>query len=114
VRIVVAQKDKVLKVLNTALRFKPAGGNDDKGATAAPRESAKSSALQAPRGGSAGGRIWVPDASGTPKAIPVRLGLSDGTMTEIISDDIAEGAEVIVGTATTAKSAAIPPGPRFP
>ncbi|MFA6311880.1 MAG: efflux RND transporter periplasmic adaptor subunit [Sterolibacterium sp.] len=115
VRIVVAQKDKVLKVLNTALRFKPGGGADDKGAAAAPpRESSKNAALQPPRGGGASGRIWVRDASGKPKSIPVALGLSDGSMTEIVSGDLAEGAEIIVGTAANSKTAATPAGPRFP
>lgn len=115
VRIVVAHKDKVLKVMNTALRFKPAGGTDDKSAAAAmPQESSKNAALQSPRGGAASGRIWIADASGKPKSIPVRLGLSDGTMTEIVSGDLAEGAEIIVGTAANAKTAATPAGPRFP
>lgn len=115
VRIVVAQKDKVLKVPNTALRFKPASGADDRGAAAAPpRESSKNAAPQTPRGGGAGGRIWIPDASGKPKAIQVSLGLSDGTMTEIVAGDLAEGAEVIVAIAANAKTAAIPQGPRFP
>ncbi|MCX7173521.1 MAG: efflux RND transporter periplasmic adaptor subunit, partial [Proteobacteria bacterium] len=170
VRIVVAQKDKVLKLLNTALRFKPAGGADDKSAApASPQGSPEnataaggqqirerltkelkldadqqakvegiyaalreksgglrdlpeaertktqernraevrekisailnseqkkrydemSAAFQSARagGGATSGRIWVPDADGKPKAVPVRLGLSDGTMTEIVSGE---------------------------
>ena len=35
---------------------------------------------------------------GTPKGIDVRLGLTDGSSTELVSG-LAEGAEVIVGTA---------------
>jgi len=44
----------------------------------------------------------------------VRLGLSDGTMTEIVSGDLKEGTEVIVGAAAAPKSTASTPGPRFP
>ena len=41
------------------------------------------------------GMLWVLDASGTPKAIRVKTGISDGQMTEIRSDEIKEGMEVI-------------------
>lgn len=196
VRITVAQKDKVLKVLNTALRFRPTGGDDKPAGAAASQlapenaaagggqqirqrltrelkldadqqakvdgiyaalreksaglpdlpeaERAKaqernraevrekigailsaeqkkryeemSAAFQSSRAGgvAVSGRLWVLDETGKAKALPVRLGLSDGTMTEIVSGEIKEGAEVIVGTAATGKSAVIPPGPRFP
>ena len=69
------------------------------------------------RGGAAsGGRVWVPDpASGRPKAVPVRLGLTDGTYTELVSGDLKEGDEIIIGTADAGKSRAPQPskGPRF-
>ncbi|MGH8810209.1 MAG: hypothetical protein ACREX0_20205, partial [Noviherbaspirillum sp.] len=48
------------------------------------------------RGGSgAHGRIYALDEKGQPKAIEVRLGLSDGTTTEVISPDVKEGMEII-------------------
>ena len=73
---------------------------------------------QAARAGGTGGgtgRIWVVDAEGKPKAISVRLGLTDGSMTEIISGELKEGSEVIVGlqSPTTAKPATGAPGPRL-
>ncbi|HEU4440662.1 MAG TPA: HlyD family efflux transporter periplasmic adaptor subunit, partial [Burkholderiales bacterium] len=49
------------------------------------------------RGPSAAGRIYVLE-NGKPKAVDVRLGLTDGTATEVVSG-LAEGAEVIIGTA---------------
>jgi HlyD family secretion protein len=49
------------------------------------------------RGPSAAGRVYVLE-SGQPKAMDVRLGLTDGSTTELVSG-LAEGAEVIVGTA---------------
>lgn len=50
------------------------------------------------RGRAAAGRVWVLEA-GEPKPVAVRLGLSDGTSTELAQSPLAEGAEVIVGVA---------------
>ncbi len=60
------------------------------------------------------GHVWLPDAAGVPRAIPVRSGLSDGTHSELVSGDLQEGAQVIVGALGTAgtKSPA-KSGPRF-
>ncbi|MEJ2175348.1 MAG: hypothetical protein P8Y76_10700, partial [bacterium] len=55
------------------------------------------------RGRSLAGRLWEL-ADGEPKAVAVRLGLSDGTSTEIVSGDLREGAEVIVGMAQAPRS----------
>ncbi|MEJ2175572.1 MAG: efflux RND transporter periplasmic adaptor subunit [bacterium] len=43
------------------------------------------------------GRLWLL-ADGAPKPVAVRIGLSDGTSTEIVSGELREGMEVIVGT----------------
>jgi HlyD family secretion protein len=65
-------------------------------------------------GGGGSGRVWIIGADGAPQAINVRLGLTDGSMTEVVSGDIKEGSEVIVGlqTASGAKPAGMP-GPRL-
>ena len=73
---------------------------------------------QAARAGGAGGsgRLWVLGEDGNPKSISVRLGLTDGSMTEIISGEIKEGSEVIVGLQSAnnaAKPATGAPGPRL-
>ena len=72
-------------------------------------------AEQTGRGGSRG-RVWMLDERGQPKAVTVRLGLTDGSFTELVSGEIAEGAQVIVGTAEAAqgRSAARSGGPRLP
>lgn len=44
------------------------------------------------------GRVWVLDAAGAPKAVSVRLGITDGTNTELIGDDLKADSAVIVGT----------------
>jgi HlyD family secretion protein len=58
--------------------------------------------LAASRGGAAGrgtpGTVWVLDeATGAPRAVPVRSGLTDGSVTEILTG-LEEGAQVVIGT----------------
>ncbi len=50
------------------------------------------------RGATGSGRVWTLEG-GRPKAVDLRLGLSDGTSTEIAGGALAEGSEVIVGLA---------------
>lgn len=80
VRIVVDERESVLKVPNAALRFRPPGANEAR---------------------RAGARVWVPARTG-PRPVELRLGLSDGISTEIAGGGLEEGAEVIVGLAAGA------------
>lgn len=43
------------------------------------------------------GHVWVLDSGGDPVSVPVRYGISDGTVSEIVSGAISAGTEVIVG-----------------
>jgi HlyD family secretion protein len=43
------------------------------------------------------GRVFVIGAHGKPKSVNVRLGITDGTSTEVLGGDLTEGQEVIVG-----------------
>ncbi len=194
VRIVVDQRDNVLKVANAALRFRPAGREEVKAADAPPAAQPQqpgSQAAQAFRqrlmqevkpddaqkpqleqilddtrqklagvrditneqerrkqverirtesrariaeilkpeqkviyerivaelaGRSGGtGRVWLHGADGQPRPVELRLGLTDGTSTEIVSGDLKEGAEVILGTgdAAGAQKKGGVPGPRL-
>jgi HlyD family secretion protein len=102
--IVATQRDDVLLVPNTALRFSPGGG-----AAAAARGASGSSILSKmmprPPGGSAkvagtdnqssGARqIWVL-REGQPVAVPVKAGISDGRMTEVSGEGLVPGMPVI-------------------
>jgi HlyD family secretion protein len=70
-------------------------------------------AAETGRSGGASGRVWVDDA-GTPKEIPLRLGLTDGNATEVVGGAVTEGMEVIVGSAVPAAASRTPSGaPRF-
>jgi HlyD family secretion protein len=64
------------------------------------------------------GRAWVRIEEGQVKPVSLRLGLTDGTSTEIVSGDLKEGDEVIVGTLsegpkTKPQAASKSKGPRF-
>ena len=61
------------------------------------------------------GRIHVLDADGTPRAIAVRLGIGDGSVTEIAGEGLAAGQELVVGGGPRAPAASAAPsaGPRF-
>jgi HlyD family secretion protein len=63
-------------------------------------------------GGGGSGKIWIVGEDGKAKGIEVRLGLTDGSMTEIVSGDIKEGQEIIVGQQAAAKASGMP-GPRL-
>ena len=67
-----------------------------------PEQKARYAEIAAEFAGRAGsgqttrGRLWVLD-NGKPRGIDVRVGLSDGTMTEVSGDGVSEGLEVVVG-----------------
>ncbi len=113
VRIVTAQKDKVLKVANAALRFRPPGSESPPAASQPGGGMGMGMGAGLGKGKSAlgTGKLWVPGADGKPAAIEVKTGINDGNQTELIEGDVKEGLRVIVGTVTAAdkgKSAAPP------
>jgi HlyD family secretion protein len=59
------------------------------------------------------GRVWTLDAHGKPQAISVRLGLTDGTYTELVSGALTDGMQLIVGTGS-AESTRSPRGGSSP
>ena len=61
------------------------------------------------RGQATAGRVYVLEA-GEPKAVEVRLGLTDGSATELVAGGLAEGTEVIIGLADAGRGAASAPG----
>ncbi len=86
VTIIIDEKKGVLKVPDSALRFKP------------DQESKKPNG----KGGSA---VWVME-NGRMKRIPVRTGISDGSYTEVVSGNLREGVEVITESAISEKTGA--------
>jgi len=64
-----------------------------------PQESPPPAAGQA----AARGELWRP-AGKTVQPLAVRVGLSDGTLTEVAGDGLAEGLDVVIGLQTQANS----------
>jgi HlyD family secretion protein len=107
VSIVVARKENILKAPNAALRFSPPkSGRRDGEPSAKPTGGV--SAVGGPAGAPAADsstkpvvhghkRVWREDPSGDPEAVSLRTGISDGTFTEIMTDDLREGDAVITG-----------------
>jgi HlyD family secretion protein len=49
------------------------------------------------------GRVWVLEGD-TLKAVPLTLGISDGTATEVLRGDLKDGQEIVIGTAAASKA----------
>lgn len=43
------------------------------------------------------GRVWLQDKNGAPKSVDIVVGITDGSSSQVISGDLKEGQEVIVG-----------------
>jgi len=43
------------------------------------------------------GQVWTMGPDGSPKSVSVRLGIGDGQFTEVLSGDLTEGQQVIIG-----------------
>jgi len=91
VKILVERKENAVKIPLAALRFRPPGEAERNrepggrpGVRGAPGEAAR--------------QIWVLGPDGQPKAVPVVLGLSDGSFAEVREGDLRPGQEVIVGS----------------
>jgi HlyD family secretion protein len=96
------ERRDVLQVPNTALRFTPTQSGGKAGASKDSSGIMSSLMPRMPRSGarkSAGGngpvkQVWVL-RDGTPTAVSVNAGISDGRMTEIIGGDLQAGMQVI-------------------
>ena len=133
VSIVVGEAKNKLIVPNSALRFNPpqdvltavftemrnkrqaeqgqSASGDNAGSQTSARKSASSKRQFAGGGGRGGGmgmkdmaRVWVEDENGKLKMIFIQTGVTDNLYTEITSDSLKEGQEVITGEGTAVGS----------
>ncbi|MDR1840988.1 MAG: efflux RND transporter periplasmic adaptor subunit [Holophagales bacterium] len=125
VTITTNQKNGVLRVPNTALRFDPTPYIKD---DPAPANQAGQGGGAQPQGqqGSQGAnqqdrrarlmdrgivakredRVWILDERRKPKAVVVKAGLTDGQFTEITCESLDEGIDVMIGVDEVKKNAA--------
>ena len=126
VRIVTDARDAVVKLPNAALRVRlpglaeaaPGGAGAASAAAPAASGAPRRPAAGAPGGAERGarGRVYVLDAAGRPQAVALRLGISDGSMTEVLDGALQPGQRVVTGTAAAAPASRTPlgTGPRPP
>jgi len=108
VRFELNRRSNVFLVPNAALRWKPtidqvapafrealAAVGEGRGK---PQEGLRPAAGQsaAPGEGASRAALWQPEGD-TVRPLAVRVGLSDGTLTEVAGDQLAEGLEVVIG-----------------
>ena len=120
--IIVKERQKVLLVPNAALRFVPpeasegsgfnvknimpgprrfgrgkrSGGSD----AGSPAGSAQAGSGEAERPRQGRRVVWVLDENGNPRRVPVQVGATDGTRTEVRSKELSAGTKVIVNATT--------------
>ena len=101
--IVTSDKRNVMLVPNAALRFKPTATAGDSGGgiagslTFRPRRGGGGAERTATLGRGAQQTVYVKGADGTPQAVQITTGDTNGTMTEVLSGNLQPGAQVITG-----------------
>ncbi|MCR4287849.1 MAG: hypothetical protein NUW09_07535 [Deltaproteobacteria bacterium] len=86
VRIITSVRNDVLKLPNAALRFTPLDARKD-------------------NAGQKGKAVWIVEDN-KPKRLPVTIGISDGSFTEMITGDVRQGQELIVEVLSKSKNKA--------
>jgi HlyD family secretion protein len=113
VTVLVDERQDVLKVPAGALRFRPSTAGKKsfsqmRGGTQG-SQAAQHLDSSSARANSAGSRrpgqsiLWILSPQGKPEPIPVQVGISDGSFTQVISDSLKEGQKII----TAEKGAAL-------
>jgi HlyD family secretion protein len=91
-QIAINDSGKVLKIPNEALRFHP----ETSGSMAQPNPGAES-----PSTTDASAVVWTIGEVGRPTPVPVKIGLSDDTGTQLLEGSLLEGEPVIVGVSNS-------------
>lgn len=114
VKFMTAERKNVLLVPNAAVRWVPQQDQISPDSRNRPevRKISKAPAEPSAQGGFAAGLVWIPDDK-LVKPVPVRIGMSDGSMTEIQGDGIKEGTPVVVGEARKESASAGAPASPF-
>jgi HlyD family secretion protein len=93
-QVVAGRRNGILKVPNAALRFRP-----DQTA-----ESTRGTTAEGVNQIGVAGRVFVVAPNGQPTPVAVRLGRTDGRMTELLRGDLTEGQTVITGSTLPAST----------
>ena len=96
VHMLTDSRENALRVPNAALRFRPADAKAQPSAT-----GRRDTGMQT---------VWIAGENGKPTPVRVKLGIADGTYSEVISGDLHENDEVILAAAKQAVRASGTPG----
>jgi HlyD family secretion protein len=105
--IEIDRRTNVRRIPNAALRFRPTAeifaalgqSEGPEGAHTASTQVLRVSTRPARADQDTAGRVWVRERDGTLRPIDVRLGLSDGTYTELLQDNLEIGTELVTTVA---------------
>ena len=108
VKVLVDRRENVLRIPIASLRFRPPDlkgqqqrdGDGNGRAAQSPAIGDGAPGLRGDRKGGGGQTIWVLGDDKTPRPLAVKLGITDGNMSEVIEGDLREQQEVIVGIAS--------------
>jgi HlyD family secretion protein len=106
VSIEVARKDDVLKIPTAVLRFRPKATGE---------QTSRNAMAEVQKKGRPGGRdVFILGKDNHPVAVPIKTGISDGTMVEVAEGDLKENQEVIIEQVLAkTKAAEVPPSMRL-
>jgi HlyD family secretion protein len=98
VSVLIAHREGVLKIPNAALRLrlesaKTGGGVEKK--KALPEQKNRETMESQDKEGRPG-RVWILSQEGKPASVPILVGITDGTFSEVGGGDLRDGMEVIV------------------
>jgi HlyD family secretion protein len=107
VSIIVAQRDNVLQIKNAAFRFRPADvtppPNPSGPSRTGPRSAASRERARNER------TVYVlPSGASRPKPVPIKVGISDGIVTEVM-EGLKEGDRVVTAAVGPARASQTPP-----
>jgi HlyD family secretion protein len=110
VTVLIDQRGDVLKVRSAALKFTPSISRQARTSTQTTGNSYSANASPNRNPGrdfkkwASSPKVWILAKDGRPKPVLVQAGLSDGSVTEVISDSLKEGEEVIISQANGSSS----------
>ena len=107
ISIKVEEKKNILKLPNAALRFRPP--NSGASANRAPQGTNAAKEKGAEKGREGQTRVWTLTPDGRLGPVWVKLGISDGTYTEILRGPLHEGQELVLEAISKASGSSKPP-----
>jgi HlyD family secretion protein len=117
VSVMIDHKEGVLKIPNSALRFRPmdagAKGTGEKG-RGSPLQKQKLNEQKSPQGEKERlGKVWILSQEKKPVPVSIVLGITDGTFSEVMAGDLREGMEIIVEETSSKKASTQSGAPPF-